>query len=60
MTATELIYHIHNKEILAIVSDYKEWRKSLEGVENSIVVLYDYKNLEFFTMTKVHNCRQAR
>jgi hypothetical protein len=46
MTARELNYDIHNKEILAIVSSVKEWRRYQEGAEHSILVFEDYKNLE--------------
>jgi hypothetical protein len=60
MSATELIYDIHNKEMLAIVSSFKEWRRYLEGAEHSILVFSDYKNLQYFTTTKVLNRRQPR
>jgi hypothetical protein len=56
MTAIELNYDIYNKEMLAIVSAFKEWRRYLEGAEHLILVFSDYKNLEYFTMTKVPNC----
>jgi hypothetical protein len=59
MIATELNYDIHNKEMLAIVSSFKEWRRYLDGTEHSIVVFSDYKNLEYFTTTKVLNYCQA-
>ena len=60
MTATELNYDIHDKEMLAIVSAFKEWRRYLEGAEHPILVFSDHKNLEYFTTTKVLNRRQAR
>jgi hypothetical protein len=60
MTATELNYDIHDKEMLAIVSAFKEWRRYLEGAEHPILVFSDYKNLEYFTTTKVLNHCQAR
>jgi hypothetical protein len=60
MTATELNYDIYNMEILAGVSSFKEWRRYLKGVEYSILVFSDYKNLEYFITTKVLNCHQAR
>jgi hypothetical protein len=46
--------------MVAIISAFKEWRRYLEGAENPILVFSDYKNLEYFTTTKVLNCRQAR
>jgi hypothetical protein len=60
MIATELNYDIHDKEILAIVSAFKEWRRYLEGAEHYILVFSDHKNLEYFTITKVLNYCQAR
>jgi hypothetical protein len=55
MTATELNYDIHEKEMLAIVSSFKEWRRYLEGTEHFILVFSDHKNLEYFTTTIVLN-----
>jgi hypothetical protein len=55
MTATELNYDIYDKEMLAIISSFKEWSWYLEGAEHFILVFLDYKNLEYFTMTKVLN-----
>jgi hypothetical protein len=60
MTATALNYHIHDKEILAIVSTFKEWTRYVEGAEHSILVFSDHKNLEYFTTMKVLNHGQAR
>jgi hypothetical protein len=56
MTATELNYDIHDKEMFAIISSFKKWRRYLEGAEHSILVFSDHKNLEYFTTTKVINC----
>jgi hypothetical protein len=60
MTATELNYDIHKKEMLAIISSFNEWRRYLEGAEYSILVFSDHKILEYFTRTKVVNRRRAR
>jgi hypothetical protein len=60
MTATELNYDIHDKEMLVIIFSFKEWRRYLEGAEHSILVFSDHKILEYFTTTKVLNRRQAR
>jgi hypothetical protein len=57
MTATELNYDIYDKEILAIVSSFKEWRRYLESTEDSILVFSDHKNLEYFPTMKVLNHR---
>jgi hypothetical protein len=60
MTAIELNYDIHDKEMFTIVSSFKEWRTYLKGAEYSILVFSDHKNLEYFTTTKVLNRQQAR
>jgi hypothetical protein len=57
MTASELTYDIYDKEMLAIVSVFKEWRRYLEGAEHPILMFSDHKNLEYFTMTKILNHR---
>jgi hypothetical protein len=38
-------YEIYNKELLAIVRCFKQWRPELEGAAFLISVLSDYKNL---------------
>jgi len=53
----ECNYEIYNKELMAIVRASDEWCAELQLVENPIVVLTDRKNLEYFMMTKLLNCR---
>ena len=53
-------YEIDDKELMAIVRAFEEWRAELQSVENPISVLTDHKNLEYFTTTKLLNRRQAR
>ena len=60
MDKAEINYEIHDKEMLAIVSAFKECRRYLEGAQHEVLVFIDYKNLEYFTTTKVLNRRQAR
>ena len=57
---TECNYEIYDKELLAIVCAFKEWRPHLEGLRYPAQVLSDHKNLEYFMSTKLLNCRQAR
>ena len=45
-------YKIYNKELMAIVYAFKEWRPELEGSAFSIKVVSDYKNLEYFALIK--------
>ena len=56
----ECNYEIYDKELMAIVRAFEEWRAELQSVENPITVLTDHKNLEYFTTTKLLNRRQAR
>ena len=59
-TAAKINYEIHNKELLAIVDSFQEWRHFLEGAQHPIIVHTDHKNLEYFMSAKVLNRRQAR
>jgi len=56
----ECNYEIYDKELLAIVHAFEEWRPHLEGSRHPIQVLSDHKNLEYFMSTKLLNRRQAR
>ena len=58
--SAELNYEIHNKELLAIIDAFKQWRTYLEGVKHPTLVLTDHKNLISFIMTKILNQRQIR
>ena len=59
MTATELNYNVHDKELLAISSAFSTWRHYIEGTALPVDVVTDHKNLEYFSTTKMLNCRQA-
>jgi len=54
-----LNYDIHDKELLSIFEAFKIWQHYLEGPAYSIKVVIDYKNLEYFFITKVLTQRQA-
>jgi len=58
-TAVELNYNIHDKELLAIFETFKIWQHYLEGPAYPINIVTDYKNLEYFSTTKVLTQRQA-
>lgn len=59
-SATECNYEIYDKELLAIVRCFEEWRPELEGASSPIKVITDHRNLEYFMTTKLLNRRQAR
>ena len=55
-TVVELNYNTHDKELLAIFKAFKIWWHYLEG---PIDIVTDYKNLEYFSTTKMLTQRQA-
>jgi hypothetical protein len=59
-TPAECNYEIYDKELMAIVRAFEEWRPELEGALHPIQVLSDHKNLEYFMSTKLLNRRQTR
>ena len=60
LTAPELNYDTHDKELLAIFKAFKSWCHYLEGPAFPIDVVTDHKNLEYFSTSKVLTRRQAR
>jgi len=59
-SAPELNYDVHDKELLAIFEAFKIWQHYLEGSTSPIDVVMNYKNLEYFSTTKILICQQAR
>jgi hypothetical protein len=60
MSPAEGNYEIYDKELLAIVRCFKQWRPELEGATHPIQVLSDHKNLQYFATTKLLSHHQAR
>ena len=60
LTAMELNYNTHDKELLAIFEVFKIWQHYLEGLAYSINIVTDHKNLKYFSTTKVLTQRQAQ
>lgn len=60
MTPAECNYEIHDKELLAIIRSFEQWRPELEGTGTPVKVLTDHKGLEYFMSTKKLTPRQAR
>ena len=58
-TVVELNYDTHDKELLATFKAFKIWQHYLKGPVYPIDVVIDYKNLEYFSTTKVLTQRQA-
>ena len=59
LTAPELNYNTHDKELLAIFEAFWAWHHYLEGSGSPIDVVTDHKNLEYFSTSKVLTHRQA-
>lgn len=53
LTGAEFNYDIHDKELLAIFEAFTIWRKYLDRTKDTVSVLTDHKNLEYFSTTKV-------
>jgi hypothetical protein len=60
LNGPELNYQIHDKELMAIIEAFKEWRPHLSGTTHQVKVYTDHKNLTYFTTTKELNKRQTR
>jgi len=60
MSNAECNYDIHNKELLAIVQAFHEWKRYTRESPKPIRVLKDHKNLVTFMTTKELSKRQAR
>ena len=60
MVPAECNYKIYDKELLAIIRCFEEWRPELEGTAMPVKVLTDHKGLEYFITTKKLTPRQAR
>ena len=53
-------YEIYDKELLAIIRCFEQWRPELEGTGVPIKVITDHKSLKYFMITKKLTRRQAR
>jgi hypothetical protein len=60
MTPAELNYPVHDKELLAIVYAFKEWRHYFEGSPHRVQVYTDHRGLQYYATTKQLSRRQAR
>ena len=56
----EINYEIYDKELLAIIKSFEEWRPMLEGAGLPVKILTDHRNLQYFMSTKQLSRRQAR
>ena len=59
-TPTKLNYPIYDKELLAVVSAFQQWRVYVEGAVLAVSVYTDHKNLEYFSTPRTTSRRHAR
>ena len=60
LSSAERNYDIHDKELLAILVAFLEWKHYLQGTEKPITVYTDHQNLQYFLTTKAWTARQVR
>jgi len=60
LNPAECNYEIYDKELLAIVKCFEQWRPELEATGIPVSVFTDHKSLEYFMTTKKLTRRQAR
>jgi len=60
LNSAEHNYEIHDKELLAILEAFMEWKHYLYGADKPITVYTDHQNLQHFLTTKKWNQRQIR
>ena len=60
LTAPELNYDTHDKELLAIFEAFQNWHHYLKGSASPIDIIMDHKNLEYFSTSKVLSHQQAQ
>ena len=58
--SAERNYQIHDKELLAIMEAFKEWKRYRGGEEEPVTVYTDRQKLKSFLTNKVWNQRQIR
>jgi hypothetical protein len=59
LTSAKINYQVYDKELLAIITAFEQWRPYLARVQHRVQVLTDHKNLLYFTTTRTLNGRQA-
>jgi hypothetical protein len=60
LNGAELNYPIYDKEFLAIVESFKEFRHYLLGSKHKVKVFTDHKNIAYFATTQQLSGRQLR
>ena len=53
-------YEIHDKQLLAIIEPFREWRRYHTGEAELVSVYTDHQNLQSFLTKKIWNQHQIR
>jgi len=48
-------YEIYDKELLAILEAFREWKHHMLGADEPVTVYPDHQNLQYFFTNKVWN-----
>jgi hypothetical protein len=59
LTSAKINYQVYNKELMAIITAFEQWRSYLVGAQHRVQVLTDHKNLLYLTATRTLNRCQA-
>ena len=60
LSPAEKNYEIYDRELLAVISAFDEWRHFLKGARHRFEIHTNHKNLEYFRKPQRLNPRQAR
>lgn len=52
LNSPEYSYKIYNKQVLAIIWDFEQWKPKLKSIRVPIKVIIDHKSLEYFMTLK--------
>ena len=54
-SSAEINYDVYDKELLAIITAFEQWRHYLDGAQHKITIFCDHRNLQYFTSSQVLN-----
>ena len=60
LSAAEINYEVHDKELLAIIACFYQWRSFLLSNPEPVTVYTDHRNLQYFSSSQKLNRRQVR
>jgi len=60
LNTAERNYEIHDKELIAIMETFREWKPYLTAEKEPVTVYTDHENLQPFLTNNIRNQRQIR